>query len=210
MSLKDQKTVNFLKTNKLRVKLIVSILIVFNIFVIISKLIYNKMIDEEHFLHIAKGEMQVAIMKRDDLTRNVNQSVKQYVEMEGELLHRLIALAKETKSGADAQRILAINGEIERLIASLDLLVMRSPQLRSKGPYIYMMETMRNTENEVLTAIENYNARASEFNTFIYKVPYNLVARLYDFKKADLFNATINNKSAPDIIELVETRANPT
>lgn len=197
---------NFWQTNKIKIRLIVAILVLLHIFVIISKVIYNKMIDEEHFLHIAKGEVQVAMMKRANLTSNVKQSVRQYVEMEGELMHRLIELAKETKSGADARRILAINGEIERLIASLDLLVMSSPQLRSKGPYIYLMETMRDTENDVLTAIQKYNEKASEFNMFIYKVPYNFVARLYDFKKAELFEARIDNKTAPDIIELASLR----
>ncbi|MCX8068906.1 MAG: LemA family protein [Thermodesulfovibrionales bacterium] len=180
-------------------RLIIAAIVIFHIFVIVSKVIYNKMIDEEHFLHIAKGEVEVAMMKRADLNKNVAQSVKQYVEMEGELMHRLIELSKETKSGADARRILAIEGEIQRLIASLDLLVMRSPQLRSKGPYIYMMETFRDTENEVLSAIERYNARASEFNMFIYKIPYNIVAKIYDFKKAELFKSEMFPNKKPDL-----------
>lgn len=193
---------NLSKPNKLRLKIFITLLVVFHIFVIVSKLIYNKMIDEEHFLHIAKGNVQVAMMKRAELTKNVTETVKQYVETEGELMHKLIELAKLVKSGADARRILAMQTEIDRLIASLDLLVMRSPQLRAKGPYLYLMETLRDTENEVLIAIQKYNERASEFNTFIYKVPYNIVARLYDFKKAELFEAKVDNYTAPDVLEL--------
>ncbi|HIJ59241.1 MAG TPA: hypothetical protein HPP56_01290 [Nitrospirae bacterium] len=157
------------------------------------------MIDEEHLLHIAKGELEVAMMKKADLNKNVSESVRQYVEMEGELMHRLIDLAREVKSGADARRILAIEGEINRLIASLDLLVMMSPALKSKGPYKYQMDVLKSNEDEVLSAIQKYNAKASEFNMFIYKIPYNIVAWIYDFKKAELFKAKALNLNSPDV-----------
>jgi LemA protein len=165
----------------------------------ISKLVYNKMIDEEHFLHISHGRLEAELQKREDLNRNALQAVNVYLEMEGELMHRLIDLAREVKTGANASRILAMRGEIERLVSSMDVLVMMSPQLKSKNPYLYLMETYRATEDAVLAARLHYNVATCEYDMFLKKFPYNVVANLYGFKRAEIFTSDSGAEKAPDV-----------
>lgn len=164
-----------------------------------SKLVYNKMIDEEHFLHISHGRLEAELQKREALNSRAVQAVQVYIEMEGELMHKLITLAREVKTGADASRIMATKGEIERLLSSIDLLVMNSPSLKSKSPYIYLMETFRATENSVLAARLNYNTAVCEYDLFLEKFPYRYVAWFYDFKKAHIFSSENAAKNPPDV-----------
>lgn len=165
----------------------------------ISKLVYNKMIDEEHFLYISHGRVEAELQKREDLNRNALKAANVYLEMEEDLIHRLITLAGEVKSGANAARILAMRGEIERLVSSMDVLVMMSPQLKAKGPYLYLMETYCATENSVLAARQNYNVAVSDFDMFLDKFPYNIIARLYGFKRAKIFTAEKGAEKTPDV-----------
>ena len=135
------------------------------------KVVYNKMIDEEHFMLISHGRLEAELQKREDLNKNALEAVNIYVETEVELLHRLITLAGEVKTGANAARILANRGEIERLANSMDILVMGAPRLKSKGPYLYLMETFSATENGVLAARMHYNAAVCEYDMFLDKFP---------------------------------------
>ncbi|MBF0328606.1 MAG: LemA family protein [Nitrospirae bacterium] len=178
--------------------LYVGAVVIFLLFMV-SKLVYNKMIDEEHFMHISHGKLEAALHKREDLNRNALKAVNVYVEMEGELMHRLMTLAKEVKSGANAARIAAMRNDIERLISSMDVLVMMSPHLKSKGPYIHLMETFKSTENEVLAARLQYNTAVCEYNMFLDKFPYRLVTLVYGFKKAALFEKSEGIEVAPDV-----------
>lgn len=166
---------------------------------LVSKLVYNKMIDEEHFMHISHGKLEAALQKKEDLNKNALEAVNVYVEMEVQLTHNLITLAKEVKSGANAARIMAIKGEIERLVGMMDILVMAAPQLKSMGPYIYLMETYRTNENNVLTARLQYNRAVCEYNTLLEEFPYRLVALMYGFKKADIFKIADGTGIAPDV-----------
>lgn len=178
---------------------IYALVIIIALMFMTSKLVYNKMIDEEHFLHISHGRLEVELQKKEALNSRALQAVQVYVEMEGELMHKLITLAREVKAGANASRIIAMRGEIERLLSSIDLLVMSSPALKSKSPYIHLMDTFRATENSVLAARLQYNVAACEYNLFLEKVPYRYVAWFYDFKKAHIFNAGDAAKTLPFI-----------
>src|SRR5208283_1608832 len=131
--------------------------------IIVMKFVYNKMIDEEHFLLISHGRLEAELQKREDLNRNALEAVNVYVETEEDLINRLITLAGEVKTGANAARIMANRGEIERLVNSMDILVMMSPRLKSKGPYLYLMEIFSATENGVLAARLHYNKAVCEY-----------------------------------------------
>jgi LemA protein len=180
-------------------KTLYAVVIVTVVLSLISKLVFNKMIDEEHFLHISHGALDIAMQKRADLNRNALAATTAYVEMEGELMHHLMDLAREVKTGTNAARILALSGEIERLAGALDLLVMKSPNLKAKGPYIYLMETFRENENGVLKARMHYNWSVCEYRRFLDEFPYNLVARLYGFRKYAIFTASPAARLLPEL-----------
>jgi len=157
------------------------------------------MVDEEHFLHISHGTLEIMLQKKQDLNMKALDAVNAYVETEGKLLHLLIDLSREVKSGASASRIKEMRGEVERLVSMLDVLIMKSPEVKSKGPYLYLMETFNATENGVTAARLHYNKAISEFDTFIDMFPYNVVARIYGFKRERFFTAAEGAGKAPDI-----------
>lgn len=150
-------------------------------------------------MHISHGRLEAELQKRDDLNRNALKATEVYLEMEGELMHRLIDLAREVKTGANASRILAMRGDIERLVSSMDVLVMMSPQLKAKNPYLYLMETYSATENAVTAARLHYNVATCEYDMFLDKFPYNIVAKVYGFKRAEIFASETGADKAPDV-----------
>ncbi len=165
--------------------ILIGVLVAFHVVIIAAKLIYNKMIDEEHFFHISHGALVAQEQRRQELILNAEKTAEEFIATEVRLLHYLIELARLVKTGASAERILAMQGEIERLIASMDILVMKAPVLRSKGPYGYMMDIYREAEDSVLKARIEYNRAACEYDMFLEKFPYWIVAKLYGFKKAE-------------------------
>jgi len=165
--------------------ILIGFIVTLHVLVIAAKLIYNKMVDVEHFFHISHGALMAQEQRRQELVINAEKTVEEFISTEVKLLHYLIELARLVKTGASAERILATEGEIQRLIASMDILVMKAPVLRSKGPYGYMMDIYREAEDNVLKARLEYNRAACEYDMFLEKFPYWIVARLYGFKKAE-------------------------
>ncbi len=173
--------------------------LILSIFLMFARFVSNKMIDEEHFMLISHGRLEAELQKREDLNRNALEAVNVYVETEGELIHRLITLAGEVKTEANAAAIVAARGEIERLVSTMDILIMMSPRLKSKGPYLYLMETFSSTENGVLAARLHYNKAVCEYDLFLDKFPFNIIAWYYNFKKAGIFSAAEGAGKVPDI-----------
>lgn len=176
-----------------------AVALIIALLLIIMNFVYNKMIDEKHFLDTSYGNLQAELQKREDLNINAIEAVSVYVKAEDELMNWLITLAGGLKTGANAVRIKAGREEIERLVNTMDVLVMMFPGLKAKGPYLYLMETFRATENGVLAGRLHYNTAVCEYDLFLDKFPYCVIAWFYGFKRAQIFSAGEGTWNVPDI-----------
>ncbi len=178
-------------------KYLAIIVATFCIHYFIGKIIYNKLVDEAHFLHIAHGRVETEMQRRHDIVTRTASAVNGYMETEGRLIDHLAELNGLIESGSDGIRQGNLKAEIIILLNRLTLLVEAYPDLRSKEPSIFLMETLQQTGRRVTEQRMRYNKTAYDYNRFCRIFPYNIFARAFGFHMETFFKADESASTVP-------------
>jgi LemA protein len=73
------------------------------------------------------------------------------------------------------------------------------PELKSIEAFRDLTVQLEGTENRISVERMNYNNTVRSFNIMIRSFPTNLVARLFGFEKANLFEADQGSEVAPEV-----------
>ncbi len=158
------------------------------LYVIIAIVIYlfarranNIFVEEQHLLFMASGALEVEIKRRDDLLTRAREAVRQYNLLEEKIHLHLIELnSLSVPPGTNRVRLEKSN-PIFDLLSEIDNLKEKYPELKSKDPYLALMEDIQASGSRVINARLAYNRKANEFNTLLNVFPYKLAARPLGF-----------------------------
>lgn len=173
--------------------------IMFAVKLFFMRVIYNRLIDEEHFLHISHGILEAQLQRRHDINTRVISAVKKYVDIEKVIFKKLTELNGLIESDAGVALQDDLRGEIILLLNSLSVIVEAYPDLMAKGPYVFLMETMMETGRSVTEARMDYNKSVYEYNMYINILPYKMYALIHGFHKASFFEADHGAELAPEV-----------
>jgi LemA protein len=170
---------------------------------------YNGLVRLRNRFKNAFAQIDVQLKRRHDLIPNLVETARGYMQHERETLEAVIAArnqamqmqkaASANPADADAVRKLqgaegALTGTLGRLFA-----VMESyPDLKANQNMLSLQEELTSTENKVAFARQAFNDAVTSYNTQIESFPQNLIAGMFNFDKAALWE-----------IELVEERHAP-
>lgn len=146
----------------------------------LCRTVHNTLVDEEHFLHIAHGRLEVEKQRRTDVVEKCRNAVEKYMELEGKLQSRLVTLNSAVKKGTAGTKE---RDELLKLLKGLDLLVEKYPALKSKKPFELLMETIQKSGLRVTMERLDYNRRIYEYNVMCRIFPYSIIARLTGFRE---------------------------
>ena len=68
------------------------------------------------------------------------------------------------------------------------------PELKASEQYINLQNSLEKIESQIQAARRAYNMDVTEYNTAIESVPTNIIAKLFNFEKANLFEATAEER----------------
>jgi LemA protein len=157
---------------------------------------YNELVDMEHFLEVAQGRLLVEMQRRQVVVTGCRNAVALYTDMEGRLQDHLIALHRLTKThGPRAQAVKDEQLEIAKLIREIDLLIEKYPGLKSKGPYVLLMETFQQTGYQVITERLNYNNWTYNYNVTCRLFPHRILAMLCGFRERPFLEGPLDYAS---------------
>lgn len=150
-------------------------------------LIYNGLVRRRNRVREAFSDIDVQLKRRYDLIPNLVEIVKGYAKHESEVLEKVI----KARSAAMGAKTIAEHSEAENALSgalkSLFALAEAYPQLRAVESFISLQNELTDTENKIQAARRFYNTNVMELNTKIESFPYNLIARLFKFEKAEFF-----------------------
>jgi len=158
---------------------------------------YNELVDMEHFLEVAHGRLLVEMQRRQVVVSGCQNAVAMYANMEEKLQDRLIELHRLTKThGTRAQIVKGEALEIMKLVRELDLLIEKYPGLKSKGPYVLLMETLQQTGYQVITERLSYNNWTYNYNVTCRLFPHRILAVLFGFREQPFLEGPLNYPSS--------------
>jgi len=173
---------------------------------------YNSLVTNRNRFKNAFAQIDVQLKRRYDLIPNLVEVVKKYMAHERETLEAVIAARNSAVSASNqaagdpgdpnAMNALAsAEGVLTGALGKLFALSESYPDLKANQNMSQLQEELTSTENKVAFARQAFNDAVMEYNISREKFPSNLVAGMFNFKEAQLLEATesAEERMAPKI-----------
>lgn len=160
------------------------VLILIAIILIIILKIYNNLVKLNNKVKQAESGIDIYLMQRFDLIPNLVECVKGYSKHEEKIFTEIANLrtaymknARNLENGAN------LNNKMNQLMAVAE----NYPELKASEQYLNLQKNLTKIESQLQAARRIYNAEVTNYNDKICTVPSNLIAGLFGFKQAKLF-----------------------
>ncbi len=165
-------------------------IVVFGIFFVIAIGMYNSLIRLKNNVKKSFAGIDVQLKRRTDLIPNLVNTVKGYATHEKELLESLTKARTSIINGASNGDINAMaEGEnmLSGALKSVFAVAENYPDLKANQNFLELQESLEETEDQIAAARRIYNENVNYLNTKIEVFPSNLVASMFGFKHAELY-----------------------
>ena len=160
--------------------LIIVLIINLNIF---SK--YNKFIELQNRIKKGQASIDIYSNKRFDLIPNLVECIKSYSKYEGNTLEEIVSLRSsyQQQNNMNIKQVEKMNNDLNKYLAVVEAY----PELKANEQYLSLQHELKEVEDELENARHRYNDIVTTYNTVIESVPNNIIAAIFAFKKAELF-----------------------
>ena len=146
--------------------------------------LYNNLVKAQNKVKQAESGIDIYLNQRFDLIPNLVECVKSYSKHEENIFTEIANLRsvymKQSKNLKSAENL---NNKMNQLIAVAE----NYPELKASEQYSNLQKNLTKIESELQAARRIYNIEVTNYNDKIRVVPSNLVASLFGFKEAKLF-----------------------
>lgn len=160
---------------------------------------YNGLVNAEVAVDTAEADLDVYLQRRADLIPNLVSTVKGYTAYEGEVYTELAEARAKLAGSTTAEDKFEANAELDDAISRLLVVVENYPELKADTQYTALMDELSGAENRIATARKDYNTAVQAFNTKQRRFPTNIIAGMFGFEKAPLFEASEGADTVPSV-----------
>ncbi len=163
--------------------------------------IYNGLVLLRNRFKNAFAQIDVQLKRRYDLIPNLVEVAKGYMAHERGTLEAVIAArngastaaqkaAANPADGAAIQGLMAAEAGLSGALGKLFALAEAYPDLKANQNMLAVQEELTSTENKIGFARQGYNDAVTEYNTKRESFPDTIFASSFQFKAAELLQAT--------------------
>ena len=157
------------------------VVIVIILLVILSN--YNKLVKQKNSVKQAQSGIDVYLNQRFDLIPNLVECVKGYAKHEEQVLEKITQLRAKYSKSKDLKEAEKLNNGINQVIAVAE----QYPELKASEQFLNLQKSLSKMESQLQAARRIYNNEVTAYNTTINTVPTNIIAKMFNFKEAELF-----------------------
>lgn len=191
----------FQKTKKgvISVALIVILAIVAIVGILAASVIgtYNGLATSREAVTSKAADIDNALQRRADLIPNLVNTVKGFTQHEDEVIEKITTAREHLVNAQNLEEKSAANAELTSGLNALMVIVENYPDLKSSQNFIALQDELSGTENRIATARHDYNEVVKSYNTKIQTFPSNIIAGMFNFEKAEYFEADDSAKEVP-------------
>lgn len=159
------------------------VLIVIAILVIIIFGMYNGLVRAKKKVEQEASTIDVYLTQRFDLIPNLVECVKSYTKHESGIFEKVAEMRTSYMNTKDMEEAEKLNSECNKLIAYIE----NYPELKASEQYLSLQQKLTKIESQLQAARRLYNIAVTTYNTKISVVPTNIIAGMFNFKEAKLF-----------------------
>jgi LemA protein len=172
---------------------------------------YNSLVTLRNRYKNAFAQIDVQLKRRYDLIPNLVETAKGYLKHERETLERVVAARNAAASAsvraaqapgdvAAMKELSGAEGALAGTLSRLFAVAEAYPELKANDTMNRLMEELTSTENKVGFARQSFNDSVMAYNTEREKFPKNIIAGMFNFTAAELFQIDRpEEKEAPKV-----------
>jgi LemA protein len=169
------------------------------LFVLVFYGMYNKMVTMDEGVKTAWAQVENQLQRRMDLIPNYVETVKGYAKHEREVFIEVTNARSKVAGAVNPEQKIEGNNQLTAALSRLLLVVERYPDLKANQNFIRLQDELAGTENRIAVERMRYNEAVRAYNVYIRRVPNNLVAAIFGFGRAPLFEAPAEAKQPPKV-----------
>ena len=148
---------------------------------------YNRLITLRNRTKEAWSDIDVQLKRRYNLIPNLVETVKGYAAHERGVFEKVT----EARTRAMGAKSIKEHSEAENMLSStlksLFAVVENYPDLKASTNFLELQRELRDAEDKIQAARRFYNGNVRDMNIQIESFPANIIASVFNFKKADFF-----------------------
>lgn len=173
--------------------------------------VYNGLVKLRNRYKNAFSQIDVQLKRRYDLIPNLVETVKGYLKHESQTLEAVVRArgaavgasqqaAAQPGDVASMEKLNAAEGALTGALGRLLVVCEAYPDLKANQNMLALQEELTSTENKIGFARQGYNDAATQYNTKREVFPSNIVAGIFNFGEAALFEiADQGEREAPKV-----------
>ena len=156
---------------------------------------YNKLVKINNIVKEAFSTMDIYLKKRWDLIPNLVEVVKEYEKHEKETFSQIANLRTNQYNSMPMNRKIKVNEQLTPEVSKVIVISERYPELKSNENFLQLSRELVQIEDEIANSRKYYNGAVRILNTKIQIFPNNIVASIFGFKQASMFEANTEEKN---------------
>ena len=172
---------------------------------------YNDLVTLRNRFKNAFSQIDVQLKRRYDLIPNLVEVAKGYMKHESSTLEAVIAARNTAFAASKAaaanpadpsamKSLLSAESGLGGALSRLMVVSEQYPDLKANQNMMQLTEEMTSTENKISFARQAYNDSVMSYNTTRERFPTNLIAGLFNFAEAQLFQIdNVAEREAPKV-----------
>ena len=175
---------------------IVAIIVLLVIYMIST---YNGLVSLRNKKDDQWSQIDVQLKRRADLIPNLVEIVKGYAKHEKETFEEVIKARSAYATAKTPEDEMKASGEITQALNKLFALAEAYPELKANENFLGLQKDVSDTEDKISYARQFYNDSVLTYNNKVQMFPSNIIANMFNFKKATFFEMNEKEKEAPKI-----------
>jgi LemA protein len=149
--------------------------------------IYNGLVKKRNRTQEAWADIDVQLKRRYNLIPNLIESVKGYAKHEQGVLEKVTEARTKAMGAKSVEEKTRAENELTGTLKSLFAVSENYPDLKASQNFLELQRELRDTEDKIQAARRFYNSNVRDLNIKIESFPSNLVAKIFNFSKKELF-----------------------
>ena len=160
---------------------------------------YNGVIAMDESVKGQWAQVENQLKRRYDLIPNLVETVKGYASHESGVFTAIAeARTKYFAAQSVGDKVAASKG-LEGALSRLLMLQENYPQLKANENFLKLQDSLEGTENRIAVERMRYNEAVRGYNIYTRRFPNSIVAGIFGFTRAPLFEAPEEAKQPPKV-----------
>ena len=156
---------------------------------------YNAFVKSNNIVKEAFSTMDIYLKKRWDLIPNLVEVVKGYEKHEKETFNEITSLRTNSYDSMSMNKKINVNEQLTQGISKIMAISENYPELKASENFLQLSKDLTQIEDEIANSRKYYNGSVRILNTKIQMFPSNIVAGMFGFKQASMFEANAEEKN---------------